>query len=924
MMEIIDTIQNLNECWGPLEENWFDYFIDVRKLSQLLTVPGNKEIVSELALQFAEQAANTQKEHEVLISNGSCNEDVQFSLRKAACLFLCATACFAYIDWDIDHLIDKYNEILSVRILVENFLGMCRSNDCPCDVKFADWLYARWTLSVDRRYRIPPPPAKQTVNNPLLVPDLNLTKHENIRKMVMETRSWLQQAVATMEKFITDAQDLIIPRMECFLSPFIEKGGLSLSVGIIGNNVLCQWAPRPVFDLSTTVVPANVVVNVSRFELLQFHFSNGAIEAAQGLLKMVNLFYFHKPMSPLFAIDRKLLNGYHIALNVPSPLPPIPTTVKEFVPDQNLLTDDQSVFRRFRMWRLRAVKRTTGQLQVAFRSENVAKDVLEGCATSVRERLTDKVVQQRFIKSLQRQMPFVRDEGKRRRINALLLFLCATISGMREELLRCGWDAHSRLRTLASQVPKSTIPPLSTQIVKLILANDNPFWTIVTSFSAVELKQAMNKLDRFVRPSMFVLPEMSAECVLVTRPINELHAVLLAKLHQLSEMRNRIEWDTQCTAYWQEFGLLSNCQIVMLTEAVKIQAQCISSRMLSHEAADTAADDRQLRSMKKLFTMNADADLLKKPGGTAFAAQTFARALNAEDWDFITAEVKFSSITTTMAQLLAAYLMSSAPGKDASQLRKVCDTLNAHVSPFFDQGSRNGRRDLNRSRDRDDRDRAASVIEMSRFLKLIRNESLLSLLITYFGYLFNRALLSKKRSHLRMSLPLGEIFGHETEFKNINILAVQELLEMFFRIALTINPTNSPWLRSAADFQYGRGLLNEAGILYMEYLLASRQALLAGVQEAQSEDVIWHRLRVCLARSQYFTLASLICQLIEHKREDEYIKSMELLFSELPLDAGANYSGMVFDNTLAEYLSDVYERNHMQHSADLLVRLLDV
>uniref|UniRef100_A0A158P5S5 Integrator complex subunit 8 n=1 Tax=Angiostrongylus cantonensis TaxID=6313 RepID=A0A158P5S5_ANGCA len=783
MMEIIDTIQNLNECWGPLEENWFDYFIDVRKLSQLLTVPGNKEIVSELALQFAEQAANTQKEHEVLISNGSCNEDVQFSLRKAACLFLCATACFAYIDWDIDHLIDKYNEILSVRILVENFLGMCRSNDCPCDVK---------------------------------------------------------------------------------------KGGLSLSVGIIGNNVLCQWAPRPVFDLSTTVVPANVVVNVSRFELLQFHFSNGAIEAAQGLLKMVTL---PEPMSPLFAIDRKLLNGYHIALNVPSPLPPIPTTVKEFVPDQNLLTDDQSVFRRFRMWRLRAVKRTTGQLQVAFRSENVAKDVLEGCATSVRERLTDKVVQQRFIKSLQRQMPFVRDEGKRRRINALLLFLCATISGMREELLRCGWDAHSRLRTLASQVPKSTIPPLSTQIVKLILANDNPFWTIVTSFSAVELKQAMNKLDRFVRPSMFVLPEMSAECVLVTRPINELHAVLLAKLHQLSEMRNsttqnRIEWDTQCTAYWQEFGLLSNCQIVMLTE----EYDDLILTMLSHEAADTAADDRQLRSMKKLFTMNADADLLKKPGGTAFAAQTFARALNAEDWDFITAEVKFSSITTTMAQLLAAYLMSSAPGKDASQLRKVCDTLNAHVSPFFDQGSRNGRRDLNRSRDRDDRDRAASVIEMSRFLK----------------------------------------------FKNINILAVQELLEMFFRIALTINPTNSPWLRSAADFQYGRGLLNEAGILYMEYLLASRQALLAGVQEAQSEDVIWHRLRVCLARSQYFTLASLICQLIEHKREDEYIKSMELLFSELPLDAGANYSGMVFDNTLAEYLSDVYERNHMQHSADLL------
>lgn len=38
-----------------------------------------------------------------------------------------------------------------------------------------------------------------------------------------------------------------------------------------------------------------------------------------------------------------------------------------------------------------------------------------------------------------------------------------------------------------------------------------------------------------------------------------------------------------------------------------------------------------------------------------------------------------------MAQLLAAYLMSSTPGKDVSQLRKVCDTLSAHITPVFDQ-----------------------------------------------------------------------------------------------------------------------------------------------------------------------------------------------------------------------------------------------
>ncbi|VDL86896.1 unnamed protein product [Nippostrongylus brasiliensis] len=104
----------------------------------------------------------------------------------------------------------------------------------------------------------------------------------------------------------------------------------------------------------------------------------------------------------------------------------------------------------------------------------------------------------------------------------------------------------------------------------------------------------------------------------------------------------------------------------------------------------------------------------------------------------------------------------------------------------------------------------------------------------------------------------------------------------------------------------------------MEYLTASRQPLLAAPQDGQLEDLVWRRLRVCLSRSQYFYLSALVCQMIENKREEEYIKAMELIFSQLSLDAGANYSCLVFDNTLAELLSDIYERNHMQPSAEAL------
>ncbi|KAK5967502.1 hypothetical protein GCK32_013491, partial [Trichostrongylus colubriformis] len=266
-----------------------------------------------------------------MITKAFSDEDVQFTHRKAACLLLCAMACFAYIEWDIEYLIEKFNEILSVRILVENFLGLCRSSENPLDAMFAEWLFARWAMCVDRRFRIPPPPAKQTVNNPLLVPDLHLTKHENIRKMVVDTRTWLPQAITSLEKYIAEPSDVLVPKMECFLTPFLEKGGMSLSVGIIGNNVLCQWAPSPDLSRSTIKIPAADVVSVSRFDLLQFHFANGAIDTAQELLKSMTL---PSTQLPLFCVDKKVLHGFYLALNVPSPFPSQPTAVKEFIPDQ--------------------------------------------------------------------------------------------------------------------------------------------------------------------------------------------------------------------------------------------------------------------------------------------------------------------------------------------------------------------------------------------------------------------------------------------------------------------------------------------------------------------------------------------------------------------------------------------------------------
>lgn len=112
--------------------------------------------------------------------------------------------------------------------------------------------------------------------------DSNLTKHENIRKMVVEVRTWLPQAVASLEKFIADAPQLVVPLVPCFLSPFLEVSradlevivminlivfflqnrSAALNVGILGDDVLYSWTPRPVFSLDTVQVPTEHVLVV--------------------------------------------------------------------------------------------------------------------------------------------------------------------------------------------------------------------------------------------------------------------------------------------------------------------------------------------------------------------------------------------------------------------------------------------------------------------------------------------------------------------------------------------------------------------------------------------------------------------------------------------------------------------------------------
>uniref|UniRef100_A0A1I7XHK5 RNase III domain-containing protein n=1 Tax=Heterorhabditis bacteriophora TaxID=37862 RepID=A0A1I7XHK5_HETBA len=384
--------------------------------------------------------------------------------------------------------------------------------------------------------------------------------------MVIDTRERLQSTVFTMEKVITDGRGLNVPR----------SGGMALSIAIVGPSILCDGPPVADLTLDSVYLSAADVINRTRLDLVSYYFANGNMLAAKNLLALIT-----SPSTDgrLTSIDLKVLGGYCIALGVQSPFPMQGPSSHEMIPDQ----------------------------KVAFRSENIARNVVDGLPITSREKLTEKVVTERFVKSLLRQFPNVQNEEIRLRIDALLLFLCATVPGIKEELVRNGVD-EPRLRPMATATIKATTPPPGTPILKALLKPENPFWTVITSFNAQEIKSALSTLEHFVLP-----------------------------------YGNKVEWDASANSYATEIGQLAvaNKKRILL-EAIKVQTCIMNSRILvAHESMDAQVFDLHMRTVKGVFN---DASVVNTSNSSQLITQVLAFALNAGEWDFVLGKIEWGFI----------------------------------------------------------------------------------------------------------------------------------------------------------------------------------------------------------------------------------------------------------------------------------------
>ncbi|CAI4224247.1 unnamed protein product [Auanema sp. JU1783] len=899
----MQTIDNLNEFWSEPVVNWFDYFVNRPKFQELLLDhKQNQDAIASLALQFCEQATFTEKEYEVMVQKSFPIEDLQFLQRKSACMWLCALSCLAALEWDFELLVEK-QDILAVKPLMEYIEKLWQNREITTDPIFGEWLYARWILSIDRKYRVSVPPAKQIVNNPLQVQDLNLQRQENIRKVVQEARELrIFRVVEFMEKFISDESAIYVPGVLCFLQPFLEQSGQAMSVGIMGANVLIEGSPKPKLTNECIFIPAKDVLNKTAFELGCFFFSEGRLDRSFHLLSKVNI---NSTEHSLVTVTYDDLIGYVQALRIPASFP-IENSPSGLSADQALLKDDNNVYRKRSLYRWKSELTCSASLQTTFRSENIARDIVEGKISLNRMYLKDKTIIEKFVKALTRFIPNL-NASDTSRLQGILRFLSYSIPGLREEMIRNNLNEDFLCEQMQPTVEKTFAAP-GLPILKALLSSEVPLWKILSSFDVGELKETVNSMKHFSLPRLLKFPELLGEYVLVGRPINDFHALLLGKMNQLARIGNHQDWQQFCNNTVTELGHLGvQNQVRFLLEALNVQSAILNEKLnVSFESFGTQLIQTHLKATKGFF---ANPQAVNIPNSHELCSQVLALCLNAKEWDFVISKLDLPVPIMTIVKLIAAFGQhGNNPG-----MKKLADAWTTQLTPSFENSRKR------HSDGGSQRENFKMRIEIIKFLKFVKEPNLLPFLISFFAYMFNRVLLAERKPQLRIFVQHSELFGTETELPNAAIDAIEECLQIVLQNSFEVNPVNAFWLRTAADFKYAKGELEESATLYMETLLACKTSLTVPFPENVVDDLVWIRLRTCFSRASCHTLALLICQLLRNRKEEEYSKMTELLSSQASADATDECYSMIFDHILVESLSQTLDQSKQLNNLERLL-----
>lgn len=453
-------------------------------------------------------------------------------------------------------------------------------------------------------------------------------------------------------------------------------------------------------------------------------------------------------------------------------------------------------------------------------------------------------------------------------------------------------------------------------------ASDKPFWTLLTSFDASELQTAFNlEGKQYTKPAMLCrYPELLADLLLRRQPVDELHALLLGKLQQLTEIGDSERWQSSLDGFipilsqnlsqQQQQSLLETT----IYEANRVQMFCLNRQVKSPH---TNLIIRQVN-----IAQGVAKNLVKISQKPPIIAPMVSFLLNQGESSFVCQNLDQSAgnnnVVLNAGRVLAAYVMASTANSQP-QVAQVVLAWHSIISPYFEAVASKRRHDGFTTMHLKETSRVR--IELIRLFEAIKVYPLQEFLISYFASLYTQALAARGRAHLRIYAPKSELFS-TLSLQLAHMEALEEILTILIDRTLSIEPHRATVLRTKADFAYVRNQLNEAAIVYCELLVGVKPSLaMPFTMEGVIDDSVWNHIRICLRKNNQQTMAACVCQLFKTGRAKEFRKAAEAIQDRTCLDASDDCFALVYDVQLAEALTDAYRRRGQQQK---LESLLDV
>ncbi|KAK0428004.1 hypothetical protein QR680_010538 [Steinernema hermaphroditum] len=959
-----DPVESLNFLYMKPVENWLDYYVDKNKFTELVLTgrDDQKELITLLLQQFCEQALNVQREHEILVVKQVDEEDVIYSKKKLARIWMNACACFAALRWDIDVAFEKLNIAemsgLMHYLLLEAFSEhkegvhifeqVVETQDLSNERLFFAWLFVLWVLRVDQQCRFQQPMAKPTVSNPLAQVDNNLVQAERFMEASRELQNYMKRAIALMNRIIAEAQtesrqEILVPEIACILSNM--KDILPPVDMLMPDESVPEIIMKPDFSLAHSRVDSKEFVAKSVFEMLRAHMRAGHFKKSTELCHQLIVLQTVNVEGPpakrvkmddtftkegrIMWVDPDEFRGYCEASGV-APIKPSDQPIALQQPSQETLramnpgTSGQSEMLVIDRLAVEGnMGKSDGNLQMQLACENIAASLRNGDPVDMtlvlflcKNTQAVQVLASILIREAQQ-----RHHRNIKMVLAFIYFLCG-ISSTFAASIENAKDRPSNVKHRSPIEIKQAFSPApvpNRNEIAALRRSDFTLWNIFTNFDYDELKQMLENDKNFRIPPRYKMPEMISEAILKASGSNyEFYALYLGKLDQLASMMS-LEWESKINKFANNLGQIMQVdkELVnrMVYEAVRMKIdkfnKCIH-RM--PPVLDAVAIENNASAIAKAGTID------HCPPLQVYITSIVSFFINMSDWDGVLkkiCQVRFKAPILDMARVLAKNLSARfTMNTSAAQLATLSEEWWKFMMPTF-ENKRNEKPSI-------------GFRQMESLLDAIKEPRAISFLVNYLGKLFNHTIMTQQRTD-SSGQPVGglhRLFLEKEDMLpfnptgNLNMRYVDDALHCVLKNAMLVNPTNAFWLRTYGDFQFAKSCYRDAMVLYLESLISCGDPLFTAFPENVVDDAMWMKMVKCCEHFRYPTLAAMIVQMMADPSA-QYPYAYKIIRETQPChDAGSAYFPLIADPILGEYLTEAYHSMGQKMNCELMAKVI--